>query len=213
MQYNSHLSFSCVLRECLQGFFRRSIQKQIEYRCLRDGKCLVIRLNRNRCQFCRFKKCLAVGMSRDCKCLSILITISIFFFRLGHVPVAPNHICINNDARHIHFLKIRFSLHCRISTQHEKQQFSAFQSCETLNVGGSYCNITRWVLQQTLHFPIANNHYRSYWSKWHNASDTGVMCGVCVLCVDHVAQILLSFGYVIYNFIMKPAINNNFQSS
>ena len=51
----------------LQGFFRRSIQKQIEYRCLRDGKCLVIRLNRNRCQYCRFKKCLAVGMSRDCK--------------------------------------------------------------------------------------------------------------------------------------------------
>ena len=51
----------------LQGFFRRSIQKQIEYRCLRDGKCLIIRLNRNRCQYCRFKKCLAVGMSRDCK--------------------------------------------------------------------------------------------------------------------------------------------------
>uniref|UniRef100_A0A914XIK5 Nuclear receptor domain-containing protein n=1 Tax=Plectus sambesii TaxID=2011161 RepID=A0A914XIK5_9BILA len=48
-----------------QGFFRRSIQKQIEYRCLRDGKCMVFRLNRNRCQYCRFKKCLAVGMSRD----------------------------------------------------------------------------------------------------------------------------------------------------
>ncbi|KAK6973991.1 ecdysone-induced protein 78C, partial [Biomphalaria glabrata] len=47
------------------GFFRRSIQKQIEYRCLREGKCMVIRLNRNRCQYCRFKKCLAVGMSRD----------------------------------------------------------------------------------------------------------------------------------------------------
>ncbi|XP_048005431.1 ecdysone-induced protein 78C-like isoform X2 [Leguminivora glycinivorella] len=52
--------------EGCKGFFRRSIQKQIEYRCLRDGKCLVIRLNRNRCQYCRFKKCLAVGMSRDC---------------------------------------------------------------------------------------------------------------------------------------------------
>ncbi|GAB0088278.1 Ecdysone-induced protein 78C [Sergentomyia squamirostris] len=51
--------------EGCKGFFRRSIQKQIEYRCLRDGKCLVIRLNRNRCQFCRFKKCLSVGMSRD----------------------------------------------------------------------------------------------------------------------------------------------------
>ncbi|XP_022686366.1 ecdysone-induced protein 78C-like isoform X1 [Varroa jacobsoni] len=51
--------------EGCKGFFRRSIQKQIEYRCLRDGKCLVIRLNRNRCQYCRFKKCLAVGMSKD----------------------------------------------------------------------------------------------------------------------------------------------------
>ncbi|KAG8306725.1 hypothetical protein J6590_041334 [Homalodisca vitripennis] len=51
--------------EGCKGFFRRSIQKQIEYRCLRDGKCLVIRLNRNRCQYCRFKKCLQVGMSRD----------------------------------------------------------------------------------------------------------------------------------------------------
>ncbi|XP_058125152.1 ecdysone-induced protein 78C [Anopheles ziemanni] len=51
--------------EGCKGFFRRSIQKQIEYRCLRDGKCLVIRLNRNRCQYCRFKKCLSVGMSRD----------------------------------------------------------------------------------------------------------------------------------------------------
>nr|XP_049694487.1 ecdysone-induced protein 78C isoform X2 [Helicoverpa armigera] len=62
--------------EGCKGFFRRSIQKQIEYRCLRDGKCLVIRLNRNRCQFCRFKKCLAVGMSRDS-------------VRYGRVPKRP----------------------------------------------------------------------------------------------------------------------------
>lgn len=53
--------------EGCKGFFRRSIQKQIEYRCLREGKCHVIRLNRNRCQYCRFMKCLSVGMSKDCK--------------------------------------------------------------------------------------------------------------------------------------------------
>ncbi|XP_050683061.1 ecdysone-induced protein 78C-like isoform X2 [Leptidea sinapis] len=51
--------------EGCKGFFRRSIQKQIEYKCLREGKCVVIRLNRNRCQHCRFKKCVAAGMSRD----------------------------------------------------------------------------------------------------------------------------------------------------
>ncbi|OWR43774.1 ecdysone-induced protein 78C-like isoform X1 [Danaus plexippus] len=65
--------------EGCKGFFRRSIQKQIEYRCLRDGKCLVIRLNRNRCQFCRFKKCLAVGMSRDS-------------VRYGRVPKRPREV-------------------------------------------------------------------------------------------------------------------------
>ena len=37
---------------------------------------MVIRLNRNRCQYCRFKKCLAVGMSRDCK---LLRTFNILF--------------------------------------------------------------------------------------------------------------------------------------
>ncbi|KAL0902787.1 hypothetical protein ABMA27_000586 [Loxostege sticticalis] len=63
----------------IAGFFRRSIQKQIEYRCLRDGKCLVIRLNRNRCQFCRFKKCLSVGMSRDS-------------VRYGRVPKRPREV-------------------------------------------------------------------------------------------------------------------------
>jgi hypothetical protein len=51
------------------------MQKQIEYRCLREGHCLVMRLNRNRCQYCRFKKCLAVGMSRDC----MLIKCSYFY--------------------------------------------------------------------------------------------------------------------------------------
>ncbi|XP_037040398.1 ecdysone-induced protein 78C isoform X2 [Bradysia coprophila] len=70
--------------EGCKGFFRRSIQKQIEYRCLRDGKCLVIRLNRNRCQFCRFKKCLAVGMSRDS-------------VRYGRVPKRSRELCGNDD--------------------------------------------------------------------------------------------------------------------
>ena len=51
--------------EGCKGFFRRSVQRRVSYRCLRDAKCLVIRLSRNRCQACRFAKCLAVGMARE----------------------------------------------------------------------------------------------------------------------------------------------------
>lgn len=51
-----------------QGFFRRSIQQNIQYkRCLKNENCSIVRINRNRCQQCRFKKCLSVGMSRDGK--------------------------------------------------------------------------------------------------------------------------------------------------
>lgn len=49
-----------------QGFFRRSIQQSINYKmCVKNESCQIMRMNRNRCQHCRFKKCLSVGMSRD----------------------------------------------------------------------------------------------------------------------------------------------------
>uniref|UniRef100_A0A8C6RXB0 Nuclear receptor subfamily 1, group D, member 2 n=1 Tax=Nannospalax galili TaxID=1026970 RepID=A0A8C6RXB0_NANGA len=52
--------------EGCKGFFRRSIQQNIQYKkCLKNDSCSVMRMNRNRCQQCRFKKCLSVGMSRD----------------------------------------------------------------------------------------------------------------------------------------------------
>lgn len=50
----------------LQGFFRRSIQQNIQYKkCVKTESCTIVRISRNRCQQCRFRKCLAVGMSRD----------------------------------------------------------------------------------------------------------------------------------------------------
>lgn len=53
-------------RRCSQGFFRRSIQQKIQYRpCTKNQQCAILRINRNRCQYCRLKKCIAVGMSRD----------------------------------------------------------------------------------------------------------------------------------------------------
>ncbi|KAJ7992229.1 hypothetical protein DPEC_G00276350 [Dallia pectoralis] len=52
--------------EGCKGFFRRSIQQNIQYKkCLKNDTCTIMRINRNRCQQCRFRKCLSVGMSRD----------------------------------------------------------------------------------------------------------------------------------------------------
>ncbi|KAK3082888.1 hypothetical protein FSP39_008096 [Pinctada imbricata] len=52
--------------EGCKGFFRRSIQQKIQYRpCLKNQQCNIMRVNRNRCQYCRLKKCIAVGMSKD----------------------------------------------------------------------------------------------------------------------------------------------------
>ncbi|CAG9530168.1 unnamed protein product [Cercopithifilaria johnstoni] len=51
--------------EGCKGFFRRTIQKKIEYVCYKQNSCLVDQKNRNRCQSCRFKKCLRLGMRQE----------------------------------------------------------------------------------------------------------------------------------------------------
>nr|XP_026691145.1 nuclear receptor isoform X1 [Ciona intestinalis] len=50
--------------EGCKGFFRRTIRLKIEYEtCVQS--CKVDLKSRNKCQFCRFKKCVGLGMSRD----------------------------------------------------------------------------------------------------------------------------------------------------
>uniref|UniRef100_A0A8C6V5M4 Peroxisome proliferator-activated receptor alpha n=1 Tax=Neogobius melanostomus TaxID=47308 RepID=A0A8C6V5M4_9GOBI len=50
--------------EGCKGFFRRTIRLKLEYdKC--ERKCKIQKKNRNKCQFCRFNKCLSVGMSHN----------------------------------------------------------------------------------------------------------------------------------------------------
>ncbi|CAF1111226.1 unnamed protein product [Rotaria sordida] len=51
--------------EGCKGFFKRTVQKNAKYVCLSDKQCLVDKRRRNRCQWCRFQKCLAVGMMKE----------------------------------------------------------------------------------------------------------------------------------------------------
>lgn len=46
-------------------FSQRTVQKNSKYVCLANKDCPVDKRRRNRCQFCRFQKCLAVGMVRE----------------------------------------------------------------------------------------------------------------------------------------------------
>lgn len=51
--------------EGCKGFFKRTVQKGSKYVCLADKNCPVDKRRRNRCQFCRFQKCIIVGMVKE----------------------------------------------------------------------------------------------------------------------------------------------------
>lgn len=46
----------------LSGFLKRTVRNKKKYRCIGHGSCVVDKAQRNRCQYCRFIKCLASGM-------------------------------------------------------------------------------------------------------------------------------------------------------
>ncbi|XP_074645598.1 nuclear receptor subfamily 1 group D member 2-like isoform X2 [Tubulanus polymorphus] len=51
--------------EGCKGFFRRCITQGMMHRCANNEKCEITPFTRNSCQYCRLKKCFAVGMSRE----------------------------------------------------------------------------------------------------------------------------------------------------
>ncbi|OTF71859.1 hypothetical protein BLA29_008799, partial [Euroglyphus maynei] len=62
---SSGVHYGVITCEGCKGFFRRSQSSVVNYQCPRQKNCVVDRVNRNRCQYCRLQKCLTLGMSRD----------------------------------------------------------------------------------------------------------------------------------------------------
>ncbi|VDO61753.1 unnamed protein product [Haemonchus placei] len=56
-----------------KGFFRRTLKRPSEYQCRHNGTCVVDRHERNSCRYCRFKKCIEVGMDPKGTFFSYLI--------------------------------------------------------------------------------------------------------------------------------------------
>ncbi|KAK3591439.1 hypothetical protein CHS0354_033438 [Potamilus streckersoni] len=56
------LHYGIITCEGCKGFFKRTVQNKRVYTCVGSGDCEINKVQRNRCQFCRFKKCLQMGM-------------------------------------------------------------------------------------------------------------------------------------------------------
>lgn len=57
--------YGAVSCEGCKGFFKRSIRKNLVYSCRGTGECVINKHHRNRCQYCRLQRCMALGMRQD----------------------------------------------------------------------------------------------------------------------------------------------------
>ena len=57
--------YGVVACEGCKGFFKRSVRNNRKYQCLGNQMCDIDRKSRNRCQYCRFQKCIEVGMKPE----------------------------------------------------------------------------------------------------------------------------------------------------
>lgn len=67
--------YSC---EGCKSFFKRSVRRNLTYSCRGNRNCPVDQHHRNQCQYCRFRKCLKVGMKREGKspCYDVMVRAS-----------------------------------------------------------------------------------------------------------------------------------------
>lgn len=59
--------YGAVSCEGCKGFFKRSVRKNLTYSCRSKQDCVINKHHRNRCQFCRLRKCLKMGMKTECE--------------------------------------------------------------------------------------------------------------------------------------------------
>ena len=51
--------------EGCKSFFKRSVRRNLVYQCRSTKNCAIDQHHRNQCQFCRFKKCIKMGMKKE----------------------------------------------------------------------------------------------------------------------------------------------------
>ena len=67
--------------ESCKGFFKRTVQNKKVYTCVAERTCQIDKTQRKRCPYCRFQKCLDVGMKLEGRCFFFFF----FFFFFAKV--------------------------------------------------------------------------------------------------------------------------------
>ena len=73
--YSSQVSgyhYGLLTCESCKGFFKRTVQNKKVYTCVADRSCVIDKTQRKRCPYCRFQKCLDVGMKLEGKSVAKL---------------------------------------------------------------------------------------------------------------------------------------------
>ena len=61
--------------ESCKGFFKRTVQNKKVYNCVAERCCVIDKTQRKRCPYCRFQKCLDVGMKLEGKPHKSILTL------------------------------------------------------------------------------------------------------------------------------------------
>uniref|UniRef100_A0A8B9UMA6 Nuclear receptor domain-containing protein n=1 Tax=Anas zonorhyncha TaxID=75864 RepID=A0A8B9UMA6_9AVES len=59
--------FNAMTCEGCKGFFRRSMKRKAMFTCPFNGDCKITKDNRRHCQACRLKRCVDIGMMKECE--------------------------------------------------------------------------------------------------------------------------------------------------
>ena len=68
--------------ESCKGFFKRTVQNKKVYNCVAERCCVIDKTQRKRCPYCRFQKCLDVGMKLEGKQELLLRLLFVFLVAL-----------------------------------------------------------------------------------------------------------------------------------
>ncbi|CAK6955753.1 probable nuclear hormone receptor HR38 [Scomber scombrus] len=108
--------------EGCKGFFKRTVQKNAKYVCLANKDCPVDKRRRNRCQFCRFQKCLAVGMVKE------VVRTDSLKGRRGRLPSKPKTVVeASSTTPSVNIITSLVKAHLDSSPTIEKLDYSKYQ--------------------------------------------------------------------------------------